>query len=133
MELYNSIKKGHKVAISKDINGVCREYFWIHEQFNEEEEAIEWCLDKIYRNYFLRLLHNRITEKEQLELREYITERTISSFTDFSNQEPTMKQIYFYVSLCVELGEVIKPIYTNKEMFYRIKELVKCKKEQEDE
>lgn len=123
MDIYKDVKKGHKTAITKAVNNLCREHVF-SSGWDITHEDIEKIVAEASKDYFVRLVYNSYATKEEKEaFIEDIRKKAINGFEEFEAKEPTPKQIYYYVNLCFEVGEKPKTIMSNKAIFLEISRL----------
>lgn len=133
MSRYDELKKGHKVSISTDVNTLIRGQVFAS-GWDVTEEDIEEIIDKVFsRNYFLSSLEEVMTSEEKEEMKDVMRDKANMFLYSFKHQEPTMRQIYYYCSLCSQVEEDFYPIYKNEEMVLKIRELLEKIKEQDIE
>lgn len=124
MSIYESLKKGHKVSIAKEINELSRNLA-MRRNFDLNKYDLKQIFDKILNNYFVKkAIENSQNEDEIYEFKRTLFEKIKNSLDNFSKQTPTAKQIYYYISLCLEAGEKHEMIMSN---FYITKEIGRLK------
>lgn len=114
MGIYENLKKGHKTGITKYINEICRKQSFMH-NFDITADKLDTIINVYgFDNVLINMaLDSTDNEDEKVEFESKIRELMERGFIDFANQEPTPKQIYFYVELCLNRGELPQKIMKN--------------------
>lgn len=123
--IYDSLKKGHKINIGKDINDNCRKCL-INNDWDDSEVVVEAILSKIMNtNRYIHTLSEISTKEELKELKELLRDKIVESLYAFKYQKPTARQVYRYIDACSKVGEKYKKLMTNGEIWQETTRLEK--------
>ncbi|MEZ0117830.1 UNVERIFIED_ORG: hypothetical protein ABRZ91_001787 [Heyndrickxia coagulans] len=117
--------------IFKKAGEMCKNYV-INEGWENVNERIVTALTKLIekQKFFKEKINvDEISADEHIFIKNFLKEVVVYEFERFANRASTPKQILFYKNLCDDLGIEMKSegIWTNKEISYKINELLLLK------
>lgn len=116
--LYDSLIKGHKIAITTKINEMCRGWLVNNDWDIDLDETVDAIHDEMLNFYFVVQVLNLATEdKEEEEFSNVLKRKIRDGINSFRNQKPTMNQIYRYVNASLDFGERPRKIETNEKIW----------------
>jgi len=121
--IYKDAKKGYKIAISKAVNTAVKTHVF-KDGWVLDYGSMNKMVDEVFTDYFVKIVNGSLNSTEDKAIfRGELAEKIELSYHEFSIQEPTPKQIYYYVHMCIEAGEIPRSIWDNKTMFLEIRRL----------